>query len=74
MRIKYPVTIDTPQKKTAFLYRLFELVRVEGNTNKWNNPKFEEAIDIINHEILIQRDYFKKDATNPAKTQDIEGY
>lgn len=74
MRIKYPVTIDTPQKKTAFLYRLYELVRVEGNTNKWNNPKFEEAIETILHEVNIQRELFKKDNTNPATTQDIEGY
>jgi len=73
MRIKYPLNIDTPQLKTAFLYRLYELVRIDGNKHGWTDKR-QLAHEIIMIEVNINRKQLKEDITNPADLRDIEGY
>ncbi len=72
MIIKYPLIYDTPTKKLAYLYRLYELVRVDGNLYGWNDKR-NAWVDLIAVEINIQRVLIKKDISITANLNNIEG-
>ncbi len=70
MWLKYPIGINTATKKLAYLQRLYELVRVDGNTKEWTKKK-EDMHDLVIEEILLQRKILRADKSNLASLGDI---
>ena len=73
MEIKYPLTIDTPEKRFYYLQRLFEIIKIEGNKNKWTE-KYQEALDIILSEINKYKLILRQKEDIPADKNDIIGW
>ncbi len=70
MWLKYPTGINTAAKRLPYLQRLYELIRVDGNTKGWTKKR-EDMHDLIIKEILLQRKILRIDKNNPANLGDI---